>query len=128
MMKKYILEPGNELFDQLLEGISEIIVAPVYLLEINSAIERRIREKSIQLEEASRIRKEVDSDIIYYSKVVWNDDLEEQALRLIQNHQIKTLDCIQLASGILSKADTFITSDRKLFHIAEIELNKAEFV
>lgn len=128
MIKKYIEEPGSDRFDQLLEATSEIIVAPVYLLEVNAAIERRLKEKTIHLEEADWIRDAVNEDLVYYAKIVWSDNLEKKAIQLIRHHQIKTLDSIQLAAGILSAADIFVTSDKQLFQTTRAELTHVEFV
>ena len=128
LIKKYIKEIGSTKFENLLEQLSEITVSPIYRLEINSAIERRLREKTLDCDHAEWIRKEIGHDFQFFNKVLWNDKLETLSTRLIQDYPIKTLDCIQLASAILSQADIFITSDRKLFHVAEYEMNKVEFV
>lgn len=38
------------------------------------------------------------------------------------------LDAIQLASGVLAKADVFVTSDRGLFEQARREMRKAMYI
>ena len=128
LIKKYVHEKGSDDFDNLLEKISEIIIAPVFWLEINSGIERRLREKTLTSSPANRIRNEIKRDLFFYNKITWKDNLEQHALLLIQKYQLKILDSVQLAAARLSKADIFVTSDRKLFRIAQLELENPHFI
>ncbi len=128
LFKKYIEEMGSKEFDELLNKILEIIVSPVTLLEMNSVIERRVRDKSLSKKEALWIRKEINIDFKFFSKVQYNKNLEQKGLELIQKYQLKTLDSLQLASGYLSKADIFITSDKALFDKASKELKNTHFI
>jgi len=53
LIKKYIQESGSDEFDSLLNKVSTIIVAPIYFLEINSAVERRLMEHSLTISQAN---------------------------------------------------------------------------
>ncbi len=53
-----------------------------------------------------------------------SDKIEELCLKLIKKYQMKTLDSIQLSSGITSNCDIFLTSDEKLFKRGQKELKK----
>ena len=99
LIKKYVKEKGADDFENLLEKVSEIIIAPIFWLEINAAIERRLREKTLTASQANRIRNEIKRDLFYFHKINWNENLEEHALMFIQKHQLKTLDSLQLASA-----------------------------
>ena len=128
LVKKYVIEEGSDEFDSLVEKISEIVIAPVFWLEINSGIERRLRENTITRSQANRIRKEIKRDLFYYNKIKWNENLEQQALVFIQKYQLKTLDSLQLAAAILSKSSIFITSDRRLFLAGQLEIEDSHFI
>lgn len=128
LIKKYIVEEGSDKFEAQLEVITEIIISPIYLLEINSAIERRLLEKSITNQQTAWIRAEIKKDYHYLSRVLWNDNLEEKSLEIIHKYHLKTLDSLQLASVCLSKPDIFITSDKKLFKTAKKELRNVKFI
>lgn len=122
------MEKGSEEFERQLSSVREIIVAPFYWVEFHSAIARRRREKTVDAGEASRILQEAGKDLIYFSRVEWNEFLEEKALDLVGSYFLKTLDSLQLASGIVSGADLFLTSDRNLFVIARKELKGAKLI
>ena len=124
LIKKYIQESGSEKFDSLLNQVSEIIVAPVYFLEINSAIERRLMERTITSAQANWMRQESRRDLHFFHQVIWNENLQHKAVEFIRKHQLKTLDSLQLASGCLSNADVFVSSDKALYKAANQELRK----
>ena len=128
LVKKYINESGAGELDTLLEGVSEIIVAPVYWLELNSAIERRRRAKTLNVQQAFWIKSEAKKDYIFFNKIIWNENFEAKGLEFIEKYHLKTLDSIQLASGCLSQADIFITSDKELFATAKKELKNVKFI
>jgi len=128
LIKKYIQESGSDEFDSLLNKVNEIIVAPVYFLEINSAIERRLMEHNISLSQANWMRQESQRDLHSFHQVIWNDNLLRKAVELIRKYQLKTLDSIQLASGCLSNADIFVSSDKILHKAAKQELQKTLFI
>ena len=128
LLKKYIAERGSDTLEHLLIKISEIIVAPFCLLELHSAIRRLLREHYLTQDEALGLFKETKQDILYFSRIHWNDNLEQKALELIQKYQIRTLDSLQLASGCLADADVFITSDQNLYHAAKKELHNVQLL
>jgi len=128
LFKKYLDEQGSSEFNKLLESVFEIIVAPSTLLEIHSIIERRIREKTLQSEDAKWIEKEFLTDFNFFGVIEWNDELLEKAIRLIRKYQLRVLDSIQLSAAQLSGAALFITSDKQLYKAAKNELHSVTFI
>jgi predicted nucleic acid-binding protein len=128
LFKKYVEEPGSEDFNRLLEDVSEIIIAPITLLEVHSILERRLREKSLKSSDAKWIEKEFFLDYSYFGVVDWNDDLQKECVRIIRKYQLKVLDSIQLSAAILAKVSLFITSDKRLFEASGKELLQVTLV
>lgn len=128
LFKKYLDEPGSAAFDALLAKTTEIAVSPVTWIEINAALERCVRYKSLSSAQAERLRTEAKKDFAYFWQVVWNENLEEKAVDIIRKHALKTLDAVQLASGVLSQSALFVTSDQKLFEEAKKILPHTEFI
>ena len=125
LFKKYVDEDGSRELGDLLKDISEIAVSPTTWVEMNAVVARRLREKSLTSQQAAWLTSEARKDFESFHRVVWNDTLETTATRLVVRHPLSTLDAIQLASGVLSKADLFVTSDRGLFEEARKEIRKA---
>ena len=128
LFKKYVDEKGADTFDALLLSVSEIIVAPITLLEINSIIERRLREKTLDTADAAWIEKEFMLDLNFYGVVEFNESLNSECIRVIRKYQMYVLDGIQLSSAIVAKPDVFIVSDKQLYNTAAKELKRVEFV
>ncbi len=128
LFKKYVKESGSEEFDQHLESISEIILAPITELEVHSIIERRLRDKTIAEQDALWIEKEFNYDLNYFGIIKFEDNLLQKSIRVIRRHQLKVLDGIQLASAIIVKPDIVLISDRKLYTAAKEELSDVRMV
>ncbi|HEX2956259.1 MAG TPA: type II toxin-antitoxin system VapC family toxin [Chitinispirillaceae bacterium] len=128
LFKKYVNEQGADTFDTLLQSVSEIIIAPITLLEINSIIERRLREKNLSTSDADWIEKEFMLDLNFYGVVEFNEALNSECIRVIRKYQMKVLDGIQLSSAIVAKPDVFIVSNKQLYKSATQELKQVEFV
>ena len=124
LFKKYVDEDGSKELGDLLKDISEIAVSPTTWVEMNAVVARRLRNKSLTSQQAAWLTSEARKDFESFHRVVWNDTLETTATRLVVRHPLSTLDAIQLASGVLSKADLFVTSDRGLFEEARKEIRK----
>jgi predicted nucleic acid-binding protein len=128
LFKKYVEEDGSETLDRIFQDVSEIAVSPVTWVEMNAAMARRLREKSLTSQQAVWLTAEARKDFQSFHRVVWNETLETIATHLVSDHPLSTLDAIQLASGVLSKADIFVTSDRGLFEEARKEVRKVVYV
>ena len=63
-------------------------------------------------------------DFDYFGVVAWSENLEDTGVRLIRRHQLKVFDGFQLASAVISKADLFLPSDKRLYKSAVIEFEK----
>lgn len=119
LLKRYLEEQGSQELGLLLEEASEVIVAPIAWIESHSALSRLFREKGIDEKRFSLLKKEMKNDFHDFNRVLWNDSLEQKAVEIVEERHLKTLDSIQLAAGILSNADLFVASDKKLLAAAK---------
>ncbi len=125
LFKKYVEERGSTELESLLQEVSEIAVSPVTWIEMNAVVAKRVRERLLTLQQATWLKTEIRKDFQSFHCVIWNEALEQRATDLLSRHSLSTLDAIQLASGILSKGDVFVTSDRRLFEQARKEIRRA---
>ena len=108
--------------------MTEIAVSPVTWVEMNAVVARRLRERSLTPEQATWLRSQTEKDFQSFHRVIWSEILEKTATKLVYQYPLSTLDAIQLASGVLSKADLFVTSDRGLFEGAKKKVRKAVYL
>ena len=128
LFKKYLDEPGSDVFENVLTKATEIAISPITWLEINAALERCVHNHSLPRGQAERLRIEVKKDFGYFWRILWNENLESKAIEIIHKHALKTLDSLQLASAILSESELFVTSDRKLYREAKKIVKHAQFI
>ena len=128
LFKKYVEERGSDALDDLLQDISEIAVSPVTSIEMHAVVARRLREKTLTPRQAGWLTSQAQKDFQNFHRVIWNEDLERTATDFVYRYPLSTLDAIQLASGVLAKADVFVTSDRALFEQARREIRKALYL
>jgi predicted nucleic acid-binding protein len=128
LFKKYVEENGSEEFGHLLDSVTEIIVSPITVLEIHSAIQRRLRERTLKPSDAKWIEKEFMTDYDFFALVEWNDELTMECLRIIRTYPLSVLDGIQFSAALISQATLFVTSDKKLFQAAKREIRDAKFI
>ncbi len=128
LFKKYVNEPGSDVFERALSRATEVAVSPVTWIEMNAAIERRLAGRSLSVEQADWLRVEVKKDFAYFFQVLWNENLENKAVEFVRKHSLKTMDAVQLASGFLSESELFLTSDQKLYKEAKKVLRHVRYV
>ncbi|MBD3391497.1 MAG: PIN domain-containing protein [Chitinivibrionales bacterium] len=128
LVKKYIEETGSEEFGILLKSLSEIVVSPITVLELHSAIERRLREGALQSSDAKWIEKEFTTDYDFFGVVEWNDELVKEGLRIIRAYQLRVLDAIQLSAALISDSGLLVTSDKRLYQAARKVMSKTRFI
>ncbi|MBI2095157.1 MAG: type II toxin-antitoxin system VapC family toxin [Candidatus Omnitrophica bacterium] len=128
LFKKYAEEPGSDAFEGLLSQATEIAVSPVTWVEMNAAIGRRLRARSLSIKQAEWLSVEAKKDYAYFLQVLWNENLENKAVELVRRHALRTMDAVQLASGILSESTLFVTSDRKLYLEAKKVIRRVRYV
>lgn len=123
LIKRYISETGSNKVDELFEISENIIVSPVTKIEVYSSLKRLLVTNLISEEDYETVKSNIDYDFRYFTVVSLNEKIEKEVIKLIERHQLKALDSIQLASCLYRKADIrdFIVSDVKLKNAAEAE-------
>ena len=128
LFKKYVDERGSNELDALLQTVSEIAVSPVTWVEMHTVVARRLRERALSPPQASWLTSEIAKDFQRFHRVLWNDALEQRAVEVASRGSLLTLDAIQLAAGLLSQAEIFVTSDRRLFTEASKQALQTRFI
>jgi predicted nucleic acid-binding protein len=128
LFKKYVDETGSEKLYDLLSEVDEILVSPITKIELFSALDRRLQEKSIEPLQIKTISHEIVTDMAFFSSIFWNSELEEKTIKYVQKYHLKAFDALQLSSGHFSSCDIFVTSDKILAKAAQKELTKVVLI
>jgi uncharacterized protein len=129
LAKRYLTEIGSKWVLSWVEpGAGHVIlVSELALVEIQSLLARRVREGTVQQPAAQQLRNDF---LLHYRDdylVMYLDtNILQSAGHLVNQHKLRTLDAIQLASAIqamriLAEPMIFISSDVNLLNAASAE-------
>jgi uncharacterized protein len=123
LIKKYVNEIGSDKVDELFKNTKVVYVSLITEIETISALRRLLFDKAIEENDYKSSKKEIEIDFNYFSIIDLNNTLIDEAKKLIEKYQIKTLDSIQLASVKLLKEeiDYFVVCDKNLLKYAKNE-------
>lgn len=120
LAKRYIEETGSIEVDQYFVTGNSIYLAPTTPIEIRSVLSRRLREKSLVESTVQLALGEWMKEEPLYTIMLFTENLRNDAIEVMEQTGIRTLDAIQLASARLSNASVFVTSDKALASAAEL--------
>ncbi|GHB37966.1 type II toxin-antitoxin system VapC family toxin [Mongoliitalea lutea] len=126
LFKLYHSEDGTESLLEFFrnEKISEISLAEISKIEFHSVVWKKYRMKEIERIHADYIIQKFSNDWGSYLFVKYNFHQTDLAISLLGKYWdlgLRTLDSIQLAALIVSKANIFSTADKVLMDIARHE-------
>ena len=128
LVKKYIDEPGAAVLEEAIKKATGIVVSPIYIIEVVSFIQRKFLEGRIEKGNVNAIRKKAFEDYMNFENIVFSPDVQHKAIELVGQYPLKSLDAIQLASGVIARPDLFVTSDKQLFKYAKHELKRVQLI
>ena len=128
LIKKYVNEEGSEEVVALLEKSNKVIVSPATFIECASVLKRLRAAGAITASQTHNILEEIERDAAYFDHIPFDSRLENASVRVVLDHNLRTLDAIQLASALLRKSeiDRFVSCDKKLLDAAKKEKFRVE--
>ncbi len=123
LIKKYIHEKGSEKVDDLLSRARTVIVSAITEIEACSTFRRLLAEKAISGSDYKTLMNEFETDFPYFTRIVFDEFVSSNAKLVIEKHQLKTLDSIQLGTALMLKSefDNFVACDSKLIRAGRKE-------
>jgi uncharacterized protein len=123
LLKKYISENGSDTVDKLFNSATQIHVSILSHTESISAFKRLLIEKEITEKEYDLLRNEVKTDFLYFNVIDIYSEIIQFSIELIDKHQLKSLDSIQLGTAVYLKneIDYVVACDSKLIKSAKKE-------
>lgn len=100
LVKLYVQESGSSSVKAYFAGASGVVTSAVTLVEVHSALERKLRERSLTPRERNAARQDFEKDWLRFAAVELRSDLLEEAAALVQRYPLRTLDAIHLASAL----------------------------
>lgn len=119
LLKLYHFETGSKALQKSLQGVNEIILSEIAILEFRSAIWKKIRICELDKEVANRVISCFQNDYVNFQWIKLQYDIINAASDLLMKYGdkgLRSLDSLQLASAITLKDENciFFTADKLL--------------
>lgn len=118
LVKRYVNEPKSQAFDDFVAASDdEFVLVPLTLVELQSVLMRRLRQRDFDRAYLKRLRTLFDTDLRGALWVVqpFPSEAFAQATRLIEELDVAvaTLDALHVASATALGCSAFATADRR---------------
>jgi predicted nucleic acid-binding protein len=133
LVKRHIPEVGSSWFQALVDPIAGNVIttARISMAEVYSALNRRIREATLDAADYTHIVADFDAlCATQYTLVELTALIVERARVLLERHPLRAYDAVQLASALTANdalaaaglpALTFLSADHRLLNAAQME-------
>lgn len=137
LIKLYHEENGTAILDQLLKEQQPIIViSDLSIVEMISALARKVRTQDITPETFEQVVTAFEKDVPAFERLSLDQDVQKCAITLLKKHSLeqglRALDALQLASALIGNEkaplDKFIAADKTLVTVAKKETLSALLV
>lgn len=111
--KRFIEEPGSDEVEKICQKTESIGLSSLCLPEILSALNRRVREKSISRKSYFIIKKRLLEEIEDADLINVIPEIIARSILLLEKNKLRTIDAVHLASAIIWETDLFISADQR---------------
>jgi len=131
LLKKYVNETGSVWTRQALAAPAVVITAQLALIEIASALNRRVREGTVTAHDYARLASDFRDDCRDRFQIITLDQvLVNLSWAVLERHALRAYDAIHLASALVMDrqwveaglpAPIFLAADDRLLKAAQAE-------
>lgn len=131
LVKRYIDELGSDWLRAMLgaQPLPTIVIVHLVIVEVTSALTRRMREGALSLVNYTRVQDAFRSDCLHeYEIVTAVGDIIDQANLLLERHPLRAYDAVHLATAIVANQQLLANNLAPLtFLSADDHLNDAAY-
>jgi len=117
--KRYIEETGSDLVEELCFNATDLALSILCMPEILSAMNRRLREKSISRKEYEIAKSRLLEEIEDIALVNLTPTVIQKSIVLLEKHTLRTLDALHIACATEWQPDLFVSSDQRQIQAAK---------
>ncbi len=117
--KRFVEEPGSQEVEDLCVQATELALSVVCGPEIISALNRRLREKSLTRYDYARAKAQLADDVRDAAIVNLTMPVIRSSIVVLETSPVRTLDALHIACALEWGADLFISADKRQIAAAE---------
>ncbi|MEO6277634.1 type II toxin-antitoxin system VapC family toxin [Roseateles sp.] len=113
LLKRYLPEAGRDAVLAWVQKADAIMVAPHTKLELHSALARLQREAALTADSLRGTGEEIERSFADVEVLPFTPQLERAAVRALYAAPVRAMDALHVGAAWLTRADLFITADRR---------------
>ena len=126
--KRYFEEPGSQLVDDICLNAKEVSISAICVPEIISALNRRVREKSLSRQNYVTIKQHLSDDVRDTVIVNLIPEVIVTSTKLLEASPLRAMDVLHVACALVWDAELFVSSDKRQITAAKKAGLKTKFV
>lgn len=111
--KRYIEETGSQLVDDICKEATELCLSVICIPELISALNRRVRDKSLSKKNYNTIKKALSEDIQDITIINLTLEVITKTTRLLEDNALRAMDALHVACALEWGTELFVSSDKQ---------------
>ncbi len=112
LAKRYFEESGSEQVARLCREAEELAISVLCVPEMISTLRRLLRERRLSLKEYDALKESFLADAADAELREVTPEVVSTAVQMLEEHALRTLDALHLASALIAGPDAFVSADR----------------
>ena len=111
--KRFVEEAGSQEVEHLCSLADELCLSVICVPEIISALNRRVREKSLTQMDYSKAKQRLSQDVHDADIINLTPDLIHASIEVLETSPVRTMDALHIACALACEADLFASADHR---------------
>ena len=111
--KRYVEEPGSQAVETLCMEATELALSVVCIPEIISALNRRVRERSLSARQYEAAKEHMSEDIRDAAIVNLTPEVVSTCTMILEASPVRAMDALHIACAVQWGAELFVSADRR---------------
>lgn len=111
--KRYVEETGSQIVDDICSNATEVSISVICVPEIISALNRRLREKSLSRQDYVTIKQHLSDDVRDTIVVNLVSEVIITATKILESSPLRAMDAIHVACALVWGTELFVSSDMR---------------
>jgi predicted nucleic acid-binding protein len=111
--KRFVEEPGSQAVDTLCMNATELALCVICIPEIISALNRRVRERSLSRRQYQMAKESMAQDIRDIVIVNLTADVISACTTILEANPLRAMDALHIACAVQWGAELFVSADER---------------
>ena len=111
--KRYVDEPGSEAVESLCAAATDLGLSVVCVPEIISALNRRLRERSLSRRQYETVKENLSEDMRDVAIVNLTPSVIATCTTILEANPVRAMDALHVACAVEWGAELFVSADKR---------------